>query len=43
MFIIELHDDLCRDAFLTAVGEKDFEMSRSGELTVARRVSPLVR
>ena len=43
IYLIELHDEECRDAFLTALGERQFEISRSGELTVARRVpSPWV-
>ena len=44
IYLIELHDEECRERLPgTALGERQFEISRSGELTVARRVpSPWV-
>ncbi|MGH7665079.1 MAG: FkbM family methyltransferase [Gemmatimonadaceae bacterium] len=37
--VIELHGDECRRMFFAAISEREFEISRSGELTVCRRRS----
>jgi FkbM family methyltransferase len=36
--LVELHDELCRKAFFTALDDKTFEFSESGELTLAKRL-----
>ncbi len=37
-FLIELHDNECREVFLNALQSGRYKFSRSGELTVAQRV-----
>jgi FkbM family methyltransferase len=38
-FVIELHDEKCREVFFNALQSGAFHFSRSGELTVAQRIS----
>lgn len=40
-FLIELHDEECRDVFFRAISREKYEIFRSGELTIVRRASPL--
>jgi FkbM family methyltransferase len=40
-FLIELHDEGCRDVFFQAIGREKHEIFHSGELTVARRTGPI--
>jgi FkbM family methyltransferase len=40
-FIIELHDEECRDTFFQAIGRENYEIFNSFELTIARRAGPL--
>jgi FkbM family methyltransferase len=40
-FVIELHDEECRDIFFQAIGRENYEIFTSFELTIARRASPL--
>jgi FkbM family methyltransferase len=39
-YLIELHDEECRDVFFKAIGPDKYEVFGSGELTVARRTAP---
>jgi FkbM family methyltransferase len=41
VFAIELHDHICRQAFLHALQAEQFVFSYSGDLTIARRSDPL--
>ena len=39
MFIIELHDEKCRLAFMNAIKDRLYTCFRSGEVTIARRLT----
>ena len=41
VFVIELHDDECRDVFFDALSTREFEFSVAGENTIARRVDSI--
>jgi len=38
-FVIELHDEQCQEVFYNALKRGTFKFSRSGELTIVRRIS----